>query len=377
MQPIIHQQFTVNYTFPIIFTREVFDPQNVALLDIIAQGNRSLNQVLIVIDNEVIRTNPNVIADIDRYSETHKQIMQLVEPPLQICGGESCKNDYANVQKIHALVDHYKLCRHSFIIAIGGGALLDAVGFAAATAHRGIRLIRVPTTVLAQNDAGVGVKNGINAFGRKNFIGTFTPPFAVINDSVFIETLSERDRRAGIAEAVKVALIRDQDFFESLYQMRHSLADFNPLSMHQMIYRCAELHIQHIASSGDPFESGSSRPLDFGHWVAHKLEQFNGSGLRHGEAVAVGIAIDSSYAHRMGLLAESDLEKILTLLETLGFNLHHPALAQIDPLSALEEFREHLGGELTIPLLQEIGRCVEVNHINIPVMNACLARFAR
>ena len=144
-----------------------------------------------------------------------------------------------------------------------------------------------------------------------------------------------------------------------------------------MIYRCAELHIQHIASSGDPFETGSSRPLDFGHWIAHKLEQLTGSALRHGEAVAIGIAVDSSYAHRMGLLAEPDLEKILTLLETLGFNLHHPALAQIDPLSALEEFREHLGGELTIPLLQEIGRCVEVNHINISVMNACLASFAR
>src|SRR5207249_9146075 len=104
----------------------------------------------------------------------------------------------------------------SYIIGIGGGTLLDVVGLAAATAHRGVRHVRIPTTTLSQNDSGVGVKNGINAFGKKNFIGAFAPPFAVINDFQLLASLSERDKRAGYVEAVKVALIRDAYFFASL-----------------------------------------------------------------------------------------------------------------------------------------------------------------
>ena len=93
------------------------------------------------------------------------------------------------------------------MVAIGGGAVLDAVGYAAATAHRGVRLIRVPTTVLSQDDSAVGVKNGINAFGKKNFVGSFAPPHAVLNDFDLLRTLQDRDWRAGISEAVKVALL--------------------------------------------------------------------------------------------------------------------------------------------------------------------------
>src|SRR5207247_5778183 len=104
--------------------------------------------------------------------------------------------------------------RQSYALAIGGGAVLDAVGFAAAIFHRGVRHIRCPTTVLAQSDSGVGVKNAINAFGLKNLLGTFAPPFAVINDQTFLDVLPERDKRAGMAEAVKVALIRDGAFFD-------------------------------------------------------------------------------------------------------------------------------------------------------------------
>ena len=113
------------------------------------------------------------------------------------------------------LIDHH-IDRHSFVIVVGGGAVLDAVGLVAATTHRGVRLIRVPTTVLSQNDSGVGVKNGVNLQGVKNFIGTFAPPFAVLNDSDLIKDLPPREKIAGLAEAVKVALIRDGVFFSWL-----------------------------------------------------------------------------------------------------------------------------------------------------------------
>jgi 3-dehydroquinate synthase len=292
-------------------------------------------------------------------------------------GGEICKHEPVEVERIHSLVERHRLCRHSFIIAIGGGAVLDAAGYAAATAHRGVRLIRLPSTVLAQNDAGVGVKNGVNAFGRKNFLGSFAPPFAVVNDLDFLDTLQERDLRSGIAEAIKVGLIRDRAFFDFLYAKRADLARFAPRAMEQMIVRCAELHLEHISSAGDPFECGSSRPLDFGHWNAHKLEELSAGELRHGEAVAIGIALDSLYSHGLGGLDDLELHRILTLLEELGFALFHPALSWLDVEKALGEFREHLGGELSLPLLDGIGKKVEARAIDVKLMNRCIATLAR
>ena len=372
---VIQQRFTVSFNFPVIFTRDVFDPANPALADVMAAGGHARNKAVVAIDSEVVRLNPGLLERIRQYGEAHKSAMEFVAPPFVVRGGEVCKHDPVEVERIHALVERHKICRHSFIVAIGGGAVLDAVGYAAATAHRGVRLIRLPTTVLAQNDAGIGVKNGVNAFGRKNFVGTFAPPFAVINDAEFLRTLPERDMRAGIAEAVKVALIRDREFFDYLYEARNGLAAFAPEPMERMIRRCAELHLQHIATAGDPFESGSSRPLDFGHWVAHKLEELSGSEIKHGEAVAIGIALDSLYSQFIGRLGELDVYRIHTLLETLGFSLHHPALSWLDVETALGEFREHLGGELSIPLLEGIGKKIEAHQIDAGLMKRCVAHL--
>lgn len=369
---VIQQQFSVNYAFPVAFTRDVFDLQNPLLVELVRQGGHTHNRALVVIDSEVVRLTPGLLERISQYGEAQQSLLSFVSPPLPVRGGEICKYEPTEVERIHALVERHKICRHSFIIAIGGGAVLDAVGYAAATAHRGVRLIRLPTTVLAQNDAGIGVKNSINAFGRKNFLGTFAPPFAVINDAAFLDTLSPRDLRAGIAEAVKVALIQDREFFDFLYDERSSLSRFAPAAMHRMIVRCAELHLAHIGHGGDAFEMGSSRPLDFGHWVAHRLEELSGSEVKHGEAVAIGIALDSLYSQQLGILGEMDLYRILTLLETLGFALSHPALSWLDVEKALCGFREHLGGDLSIPLLAGIGRKVEAHEIDIPLMKRCI-----
>ncbi|HSA79279.1 MAG TPA: 3-dehydroquinate synthase, partial [Geminicoccaceae bacterium] len=260
--------------------------------------------------------------------------------------------------------------RHSYVIAIGGGALLDAVGLAAATIHRGVRLIRVPTTVLSQDDSGVGVKNGVNLFGVKNFCGTFAPPFAVLNDLDLLTPLAQRDKIAGMAEAVKVALIRDGAFFAWLERHADELITFQRRTLAQMIRRCAELHMRQIAQGGDPFETGSARPLDYGHWSAHKLESLTKHHVRHGEAVAIGIALDARYSVLAGLLAEGQDGRIFALLEHLGFRLWHPALEARRPdgtlalFKGLREFREHLGGELTVTLLEDIGRGIEVHEID-------------
>jgi 3-dehydroquinate synthase len=327
-------------------------------------------RVLVVLEDSLAQALPSLERRIENYFSAHAAGLKLVRSPLFVSGGELAKNSLTLVTDILSHIDRHHIDRHSYLVAIGGGALLDVAGFAAATAHRGVRLVRVPTTTLSQADSGVGVKNSINAFGKKNFVGTFAPPFAVFNDFNLLATLDPRDKRSGYVEAVKVACIRDAQFFDEIETNAEKLAAFEPAAMQRLIRRCAELHLDHIATSGDPFEIGSARPLDFGHWSAHKLEQLSNFRTGHGDAVVIGIALDVIYSRATGLIDPGSAERILKLLERLGFKLFADELLNADArnqlqiLNGLEEFREHLGGELTITLLREIGRSVEVHEMD-------------
>ena len=368
---LLWQSFEVTYAFPVVFTSGLFDVANALLADALGRlepGTR--RRFAVVVDAGVVAADPSLVARIDAWAQAHAMRVELLAEPFVAPGGEALKNDPAALEPLYALVHELGIDRHSALVGVGGGALLDAVGLVAATSHRGVRHVRVPTTVLAQNDSGVGVKNGVNRFGQKNWHGTFAPPFAVLNDSDFLALLGERDRRAGLAEAVKVALIRDGAFFEALEADRDALVRFEPAAVARTVRRCAELHMHQIGRGGDPFELGSARPLDFGHWAAHRLEALTGHGLRHGEAVAIGIALDARYSTLAGLLAPGADERIRSLLGGLGFALWDDALdaAGADRESALlaglEHFRTHLGGELTITLLEGIGRGVEVHEMD-------------
>ena len=367
----IRQKFTVSYDYPVLFTRETFTSTNDDLISLIDNQDES-PKILPIIDGGLLAANPALEAQIANYFSHHQA---NVLPALLVPGGEDCKNDETVTGLIYQAVEKYAIDRHSYIIVLGGGAVIDCVGFAAATAHRGIRLIRMPTTVLGQNDAGIGVKNAVNYNHRKNYVGTFAPPFAVINDFSLLDTLTARDKRSGISEAIKVALIKDADFFNELYRNRHQLANFEPKAMESMIIKGAQWHLNHIATSGDPFELGSARPLDFGHWSAHKMEELSDNELRHGEAVAIGIAMDSIYSNLIGHLKTEQLTKILTLLITLGFNLAHPVLKKLNINTALNEFKEHLGGKLCITLLKEIGTSFETNEINEVFMEKAVSQL--
>ncbi len=360
----------VGYDLRVFFTDHAFDPANLVLKQVMT-GNEAC-KALVVLDESLAQSQPGLASQIERYFATHADSLKLVCSPVIMEGGERTKNSDFHVSEIHSQIDRHHIDRHSYLIAVGGGALLDMVGFAAATAHRGIRHIRIPSTTLSQADSGVGVKNGINAFGKKNFVGTFAPPFAVINDFQLLASLPPRDKRAGYVEAVKVALIRDKHFFEDLERDASALRDFEPEPMRRLIRRCAELHLDHIATSGDPFEFGAARPLDFGHWSAHKLEQLSEYQIRHGEAVAIGIALDVIYSRNAGFLDSAAAERALRLLEALGFELFASELLHVNSqqsllvLDGLEEFREHLGGELTITLLKQIGKGFEVHEMILP-----------
>ena len=363
----LQQNVAVKFTYGVHFTRGLFEINNSLLSQVVSEGSDRAKSILVAVDSGVIEHHPQLIAQIQGYANYFADKINLVAQPIVIPGGEAAKNDPTLVDKIQRAIERVGLCRHSYVLAIGGGAVVDMVGYAAATAHRGIRLIRIPTTVLAQNDSGVGVKNGINAFGKKNFLGTFAPPHAVINDFNFLNTLGDRDWRSGIAEAVKVALIKDRSFFEFISNNAKNLALRDAEAMEYLIYRCCQLHLDHIANYGDPFEMGSSRPLDFGHWAAHKLEHLTRYRLRHGEAVAIGMALDCTYSYLTGLLSQADWKQIISTIKQLGFDLYALELADDEIFNGLVEFREHLGGELAIMLLSEIGKGVEVNQVSIPI----------
>lgn len=366
------QRVTVAYEYPVVFMRGLFKPDSRVFRDTLARYEPARrHRFVCFLDDCVAQAWPGLAAQIGAYAARHADALQLAAPIIEVPGGESAKNDLRLVESLQRRLLELGIDRHSYVVAIGGGAVLDLIGYVAATMHRGVRHVRVPTTVLAQNDSGVGVKNGVNAFGVKNLVGSFSPPFAVLNDLDFIDTLTRRDKIAGMAEAVKVALIRDAEFFEWLESHASSLAALRPEAMSHMIRRCAELHMRHIAGCGDPFEHGSARPLDYGHWAAHKLEAMTRHDLRHGEAVAIGLALDARYAVLRGLLTPGDEERICRLLDALGFVLWHPALearaanGALTVLDGLREFQEHLGGELTVTLLERIGRGVEVHEIDV------------
>ncbi len=378
------QSFSVHYEYPVCFTEHLFARDNPVFLETLQRrepGRR--HRFMVFIDANVAASFPTLAHDIAAYACLHGEAMDMLATPELVPGGEHIKNDPALLTRLQLRLVELGMDRHAFVVGIGGGAFLDLMGYVAASTHRGIRHIRVPTTVLAQNDSGVGVKNGVNAFGVKNLLGSFAPPFAVLNDADFLRTLQPRDKIAGIAEAVKVALIRDRGFFEWLDVNATALRNCDSAAMSHMIRRCAELHMRQIALGGDPFEAGSARPLDYGHWSAHKLETLTAHELRHGEAVAIGLALDTRYSVQVGMLPAGAEDRVHALLKRLGFHLWHPALDSRDAkgqwllLRGLEEFREHLGGELTITLLRDIGTGEEVHHMDANEILAALAWLRR
>ncbi|MET6999978.1 3-dehydroquinate synthase [Chitinophaga defluvii] len=379
----IEQSFEVKFAYKVFFTNHIFDPSNLtiaAFLD--SRADKDITKkLLIILDGGVLKHHPQLEQQITTYFQAVKGF-QLIPEIIVIAGGEAVKNDEPLFYKLVDAIDHHGIDRHSFVIGIGGGSVLDLVGYVAAVSHRGIKHIRIPTTVLSQNDSGVGVKNGINYKGKKNFLGTFAPPVAVFNDAELLTTLDPRDWRAGISEAVKVALIKDASFFSWLETNAAALVAGNMPVMQELIYRCAALHMAHIGGAGDPFESGSSRPLDFGHWSAHKLEQLTHFSLRHGEAVSIGIAVDSVYSYLLGWIDEAAMTRIVTLLVQLQLPIYHPLLemqdGKISPVIAgLEEFREHLGGRLTISLLRAIGKGEEVHEMDLDLLQQAVATCAQ
>jgi len=367
---VYHQKFAAHFDYPVHFARDVFGADNplfAAVLD--RRGEQRRHRAAVYVDSNVAAAHPNLIAQINEYFHARPEQLELAGAVQTVPGGPKAKHDYNLVRNVMWTIGNLHLDRQSYVVAVGGASVLDMLGFATSIVHRGLRLVRLPTTTLAQNDAGVGVKNGMDEHGAKNFLGTFAPPFAVIDDFNFLATLSQDHWIGGAAEAFKVAIIKDEGFFDFLCESADDLRRRDPDAMEQTIRRCAAIHLDHIRTSGDPFELGSARPLDFGHWAAHKLELMSHFQIGHGQAVAVGIAIDSCYAMRKGLIDADLLERIVAGLARCGLPIYldllhtSNAAGTLEVLGGLEDFREHLGGALTVTLPDGIGRQCQVHQV--------------
>jgi 3-dehydroquinate synthase len=373
----IDKPFAVPFVHRLRFTRDVLGTDMGALADVLASSGGCKARVQFWVDEHLLARRPDLRSFVGSFAEICASSIEVLDAIQVVPGGEAIKNDTRLLEQMLRAFEEAELDRHSYVVVIGGGAVLDAVGFAAAIAHRGLRLVRLPTTTLAQADSGVGVKNGVNLFGKKNWIGSFAVPWAVVNDAGLLASLPDRDFACGFAEAVKVALLKDADFFERVCSQARRVALRDPEAALPIIRQSACLHLDHITSGGDPFEMLEARPLDFGHWSAHKMEALTGYALRHGEAVAIGVAIDAVYSSLALGFPARDVDRILLCLGELGLPQGHPVLLDTDSLLAgLEEFRQHLGGRLTLTMLEGVGRPVEVHRIDNRLMQAAITRVA-
>jgi 3-dehydroquinate synthase len=376
----LEPNFSVPFSFPVHFTRDLWATGSPVVAQVVSRIEPERHhRVLVVVDDGLAAARPSLITDIERHASEFASVFSLVAPPVLIPGGEVSKNDIAHTLRLLELINIHKIDRQSFIVAVGGGAALDTVSFAAATGHRGIRVIRVPTTVLSQCDSGIAVKNGINMFGKKNFVGTFAPPFAVINDIALLESLSLRDRISGVSEIIKVALLKDARLFDQIEAIAPRLKAGDVDALEGVVRASLEWHLKHICTTGDPFEQGSARPLDFGHWSAHKLESLTHHRIRHGEAVGIGMAIDVRYAMRAGFLPTAVGQRILTLIDSVGLPQwdevvsSRNASGELALVAGLQEFREHLGGTLHITMLHDIQRPFEVTEMDAALVEQVIA----
>lgn len=377
---LIEASFEVPFTYSVRFTHDVFGEANTTLKDALAPSREGQKpRVLLVADSDVVEKTPGLGKKIGHYVKVHG--IELAGPAVIVPGGERSKSDSGRMtwQVIDAALKAH-LDRQSYIVAMGGGAVLDAGGFAAAVLHRGVRLVRLPTTVLAQNDAGIGVKNAIDTLGFKNAIGAFAPPWAVIDDLDFLKTLADDDWRGGIAEAVKVAAIKDAKFLKWIAAHAEELKNRDATAMEELVRETARLHVEHIVKNGDPFERGTARPLDFGHWAAHRLETMSGYRLSHGYAVAIGVCIDCAYAVTKKWLDEEDGDLVGDALAKSGalggLDRFSDLLAQPDQvLRGLDDFREHLGGELTVTFPGPLGKKREEHEVDRELMKQIIGEL--
>lgn len=312
--------------------------------------DRHLSGRVLVVSDETVAGHYLERLDAALGSAAHRKVAVLPD-------GEDQKT-LANWQKLIEALVALAAQRDATVVALGGGVIGDMAGFAAAAYMRGIRIIQAPTTLLAQVDAAVGGKTGVNLPAGKNLVGAFHAPAAVIIDVDTLATLDERDYRAGLAEVVKYGAIRDETFFAWLEQQAGALAARLPDALMEAIERSVQNKAEVVAA--DEREAGERALLNFGHTFGHALETATGyQRYRHGEAVAIGMSMASRMSELLSLAPTGTAERMDHLLQRLGLDTTLPS--DQDPERLLDLMRldkKNVDDQIRLVLVEKIGRAV-------------------
>lgn len=277
-------------------------------------------------------------------------------PVIKIDSGEQSKS-WQTVDRVVGELLALGADRNSVIVGIGGGVVTDLAGFTASIYMRGVRFVAVPTTLLAQVDAAIGGKNGINVGGYKNIAGTFSMPETVVFDYSFLKTLPDREFRSGMAEVIKAGIIGDPELFKLLEQ--HSITELrtDDSLLEELIQRAVRVKCEIVER--DPRESGDRKLLNLGHTFGHAIEHCS-HGFSHGEAVAVGLCMAADRALLMGLCEAVTRDRIVAVVQKTGLpTTCDISMQQLEQAMKMDKKRSVAGIDFILP--QEIGNCVIIN----------------
>ena len=287
-----------------------------------------------------------------------------------VAPGEGSKT-LATAERLYDACLDAGLDRGATVFALGGGVVGDLAGFVAGTFMRGIRLVQIPTTLLAQVDASVGGKTAVDLPRAKNAVGVFHQPALVVIDVAALQSLPERDFRGGLAEIVKHAAIADAEMFEFLQAHAARVLAREPLLLQQLVARNCQIKAEVVQA--DPLEVGRRAVLNFGHTIGHALERAAGEwDLRHGEAVAYGMVAEAQVAERLGLAEPGLAEELRGLLAALGLASGRLNLDVARAVAALRHDKKLEAGRLRLPLVPRPGEVVLREDVSLDVLAEAL-----
>jgi len=314
----------------------------------------------------VVITDPNVKS---RYGEVLERSLTkngFKVTTLVVPAGEDQKSLDNAVRLYEQLTDAYAE-RSTPIVALGGGVIGDLTGFVAATYLRGVPFVQLPTTLLAQVDSSVGGKVAVDHERLKNKIGAFHQPRLVIADTDTLKTLPKAELANGLAEAIKTAAVRGKEFFVYLEQNVEKLKALDISALEEAVYQCVSIKAEIVEK--DERDAGLRNILNYGHTIGHAIESVSHFGVRHGEAVAVGMVAAARISNRMGLLSYSEVDRLITLVEKAGLPARMPDLDTSAILKAMRHDKKVESGQVRFVLLKEIGDVIMSDEVS-PVLVA-------
>lgn len=328
-------------------------------------------------DKVVILTNTNLIEPFGEALQKNIVAKKIQCTILDIPSGEEQKTFQTVSQILNQLLS-LKLERNDCIIALGGGVIGDLAGFVASIYLRGIPLIQVPTTLLAQVDAAIGGKTGVNHPKGKNLIGTFYQAKAIFIDIDTLTLLPKRELRAGLAEIAKYAITLDKPLFDYMTDHLNSITEFSPGSDPELWLHMIKESVKNKVAivSQDEKESGKRAILNFGHTIGHGIEAAtNFKAFLHGEAVAIGMLIETQIAEKLNLVSTAETKKIITFLNNLSYEEVSLKASSDKIVEKMQMDKKIKSGKLHYVLPTEIGKTTITNQVSIELVKELLEKY--